>query len=100
MTFVVGLLIGAAVMAILLLPRLRERESAHQRQLAELRAATDEKIALVSGNREQLAAQMKAISADTLRQVSEQLEKLEGLRDRGSITPEQYEAQKAQLLGG
>jgi uncharacterized membrane protein YdbT with pleckstrin-like domain len=31
--------------------------------------------------------------------VAEQLEKLEGLRDRGSITPEQYEAQKAELLG-
>jgi uncharacterized membrane protein YdbT with pleckstrin-like domain len=31
--------------------------------------------------------------------VAEQLEKLEGLRDRGSITEEQYEAQKAQLLG-
>jgi len=30
--------------------------------------------------------------------IAEQLEKLEGLRDRGSITPEQYEAQKAQLL--
>ncbi len=32
--------------------------------------------------------------------VAEQLEKLEGLRDRGSITQEQYEAQKAKLLGG
>ena len=32
--------------------------------------------------------------------VAEQLEKLEGLRDRGSITQEQYEAQRAQLLGG
>jgi uncharacterized membrane protein YdbT with pleckstrin-like domain len=31
--------------------------------------------------------------------VVEQLEKLEGLRDRGSISQEQYEAQKAQLLG-
>jgi DNA recombination protein RmuC len=31
---------------------------------------------LVSGNREQLAEQMKAISADTLRQVSEQVERL------------------------
>ena len=31
--------------------------------------------------------------------VAEQLEKLEGLRDRGSITEEQYEAQKTQLLG-
>ncbi len=32
--------------------------------------------------------------------VAEQLEKLEGLRDRGSITQEQYEAQRTQLLGG
>jgi uncharacterized membrane protein YdbT with pleckstrin-like domain len=32
--------------------------------------------------------------------VAEQLEKLEGLRDRGSITHEQYEAQKAELQGG
>lgn len=31
--------------------------------------------------------------------VAEQLEKLEGLRDRGSISPEEYEAQKAALLG-
>jgi DNA recombination protein RmuC len=53
-----------------------ERQSAHERQLAELRAATEEKIALVSGNREQFAEQMKAISTDTLRQLSEQGEKL------------------------
>ena len=32
--------------------------------------------------------------------VAEQLEKLEGLRDRGSITHEQFEAEKAKLLGG
>jgi uncharacterized membrane protein YdbT with pleckstrin-like domain len=31
--------------------------------------------------------------------VAEQIEKLEGLRDRGAITPEQFEAQKAELLG-
>jgi DNA recombination protein RmuC len=124
--FLLGLIVGAAAFALLLIPRLRnaidwacvakeaeraaiielkaaaarhqgeldavrreavreaehaalragERESAHERQLAELRAATEEKIALVSGNREQLAAQMKAISTDTLRQVSEQVEKL------------------------
>jgi DNA recombination protein RmuC len=37
-----------------------------------LRAATEEKIALVSGNRDQLAEQMKAISGDVLRQVAEQ----------------------------
>jgi DNA recombination protein RmuC len=53
-----------------------ERGSAHERQLAELRAATEEKIALVVGNREQVTEQMKAISADALRQVSEQFEKL------------------------
>jgi DNA recombination protein RmuC len=53
-----------------------ERGSAHQQQLADLRAATEEKIALVAGNREQLAEQMRAISADALGQVSGQLEKL------------------------
>ena len=53
-----------------------ERESAHERQLADLRTATDEKIALITGNREQLAEQMKAISSDTLRQVSEHVEKV------------------------
>ena len=31
--------------------------------------------------------------------VAGQLEKLEGLRDRGSITPEEFEAQKRKLLG-
>src|SRR5215204_3715579 len=110
--FLLGLLAGAAVLAIVLVPRLRsaidsasvaseveraasielkaaaerhraeldgarqqalreaehaarladERESAHERQLAQLRAATEEKIALVSGNRKQLAEQMKATS--------------------------------------
>jgi DNA recombination protein RmuC len=98
--FLLGLLAGAAASAIVLVPRLRsaiesaraaveaeraasielraagERESAHERQFAELRAVTEEKIALVSGNREQFAEQMKAIAADTLRQVSEQAEKL------------------------
>jgi DNA recombination protein RmuC len=56
--FVLGVFVGAAGAAIL------------------LRAATEEKIALVSGNREQFTESMKAISADTQRQVSEQLEKL------------------------
>jgi DNA recombination protein RmuC len=98
--FLLGLLAGAAASAILFVPRLRsandsaraameaeraasielraagERASAHERQLAELRAVTEEKIALVSGNREQFAEQMKAVAADTLRQVSEQAEKL------------------------
>jgi DNA recombination protein RmuC len=41
-----------------------------------LRTATAEKIALISSNREQFTEQMKAISTDTLRQVSEQVEKL------------------------
>ena len=102
--FLLGLLVGAGAVAILLIPRLRtatgaarvareaekaarlearhaallsdERESAHRRQVADLQAATEEKIALVSGNREQFAEQMKAISSDTLRQVSEHVEKL------------------------
>ena len=91
--FVLGLLAGAAGLAVALVPRLRAavesarvagvelrlaeaRESAYERQVAELRTATEEKLALVSGNREQLAEQMKAISADTTRQISERLEKL------------------------
>jgi DNA recombination protein RmuC len=92
-TFLAGILTGAAIVAALLAPRLRaaiesaraagvelrlaaERVSAHERKLEELRATTAEKIALVAGNREQLADQMKAISADTTRQISEQLERL------------------------
>ena len=95
--FLLGLLGGAAGAALLLLPRLRaavedartaregERaiavelqlaESAHERRLADLQAATAEKLALVSGNREQFAEQMKAISADATRQISEGLEQL------------------------
>ncbi len=61
-SFLLGLLIGAGAFAILLLPRLR---AAHERQLA-----------LVTGNREQLAEQMKAISSDALRHAAEQLERL------------------------
>jgi DNA recombination protein RmuC len=67
-----------------------ERKSAYEQQLAELRAATEEKIALVSGNREQLAEQMKAISADALRQVSEQVEK---------VATAQREADRASAAG-
>src|SRR5262245_29935724 len=93
--FLLGLLAGAAATAIVLVPlelrAARERESAHGRQLADLRAATEEKIALVSGNREQLAEQMKAIAADTMRQVSESADKLATARreaDRASAAGE------------
>jgi DNA recombination protein RmuC len=75
--FLLGMLAGAGIVAVLVIPRLRsDLTAAHERRLAELRTATDEKIALVTGNREQFAEQMKAISADALRQVSEQVEKL------------------------
>jgi DNA recombination protein RmuC len=98
--FLAGLLVGAAALAVLLIPRLRRavaaaaqdraelelarRDAEHaarlaaerESQLAELRAATEEKIALVAGNREQFTEQMKAISADVLRQVSGQVERL------------------------
>jgi DNA recombination protein RmuC len=82
-TFLLGLLAGAAGVAALLLPRLRAAavelrvsESAHERRLADLQAATAEKLALVSGNREQFSAQMRAIAADTTRQISDGLEQL------------------------
>jgi uncharacterized membrane protein YdbT with pleckstrin-like domain len=32
--------------------------------------------------------------------ISEALERLEGLRDRGTLTPDEFEAQKRRLLGG
>jgi len=80
MTFaliLLGFFAGVVVSAIVLIPRMR-RDAA-------------ERIALVSGNREQLAEQMKAISADALRQVSEQVEKLAAARreaDRASAAGE------------
>jgi DNA recombination protein RmuC len=113
--FLLGVLAGMVASAVVLLRRLRgaidsarvameaervasielraagERESAHERQVAELRAVTEEKIALVSGNREQFAEQMKAIAADTLRQVSGQVEKLAAAQreaDRASAAGE------------
>jgi DNA recombination protein RmuC len=52
------------------------REAAHEQQLAALRAATAEKLDLLAGTRTQLAEQVKAASADALRQVSEQFERL------------------------
>jgi DNA recombination protein RmuC len=81
--FLLGLLAGAAGAAALLLPRLRAAAvelrvtgAAHERRLADLQAATAEKLALVSGSREQFADQMKAISADTTRQIADGLEQL------------------------
>ena len=81
--FVTGLLAGAAGLAALLVPRLRAAavvlqtsESAHERRIADLRAATEEKLALVAGSRETFAEQMKAISADATRQISEGLEQV------------------------
>src|SRR5918998_5172409 len=81
--FLLGLLTGAVLVATLVVPRLRAAVDsaraageAERAARSELHAATEEKLALVSGNREQLAEQMKAISADALRQVSEQVEKL------------------------
>src|SRR3954468_12352879 len=65
LVFLLGLIVGAAGSAVLLIPRVR-REAEH----------AEEKIALVASNREQFAEQMKAISGDVLRQVSDQAEKL------------------------
>ena len=81
--FIVGLALGAAVAAAVLVPRaaaaraqLGAERNAAERQLAELRRGTEEKMQLLAGNREELEAQMKAISAGVLQQTSEQLAKL------------------------
>lgn len=56
---------------------LRAQEvEAHERQLAELRRATEEKVGLLSGNREDFAKEMKAISSEVLRNATEQVAKL------------------------
>src|SRR4051812_1527585 len=73
---VVGLLAGAAATALVLVPWLQR--------------ASREKIALVSGNREQLAEQMKAISADAMREVSAQV---------GQLAAAQREADRATAAG-
>jgi DNA recombination protein RmuC len=96
--FLLGLLAGAAGAAALLLPRLRAAAvelrvtgAAHERRLADLQAATAEKLALVSGSREQFADQMKAISAATTRQIAdglEQLAKAQREADRASAAGE------------
>ena len=72
--FVLGLLAGAAAVAVLLVPRLRAAvDEARLAREGERAAALE--LSLVSGNRQQLAEQMKAICADTTRQVSEGLER-------------------------
>src|SRR6185295_19416157 len=48
---------------------------------------TEEKIALVSGNRELFTESMKAISVDTQRQVSEQLDKQRSEEIKRSLDP-------------
>jgi hypothetical protein len=95
--FVSGLLVGGLVAGALLGRRaaglrreadalaaharhqeeLFEREQdAHARQVEELRRATEEKLALVTGNREALAQEMKAISAGVLQETTKQLTQL------------------------
>jgi DNA recombination protein RmuC len=81
--FIIGLACGFGA-ALLLLGRragaareAAERERLHaQERIADLERATAEKIALVTASREQLLNEMKAISADALKQSSEQLAKL------------------------
>lgn len=56
---------------------LREQErNAHEEQLAELKRATDEKIALLTGNREEFVKEMRAISSEVLKGATEQVTKL------------------------
>jgi DNA recombination protein RmuC len=71
--FVIGVLCGGALVAALLGRRVAAERDHGRERLADLQRATEEKIALVSGNREQLAEQMKAISADILRTTSKDL---------------------------
>jgi DNA recombination protein RmuC len=88
--FLIGLICGAAFVAALLGRRgaaaraeataarvsLDREQAHHEARLADLQGATEKQIALISGNREQLAEQMKAISTGVLRETAEQVTKL------------------------
>jgi DNA recombination protein RmuC len=81
---VIGLAGGFAVAALLFRRRAeaaaeaaaaREREHAEQR-IADIERAAEEKVALVTASREQWLNDLKAISADALRETSKQLAEL------------------------
>jgi DNA recombination protein RmuC len=56
---------------------LRTQEAqAHERQLEQLRRATEEKVRLLSGNRADFAKEMKAITSEVLKDATEQVAKL------------------------
>ena len=85
--FVLGVLAGGGAVAVVLLPRLRSATQALDREAEHAQA----KIALVAGTREQLAEQMKAISADALAQVSAQVAGLAAAQreaDRAAVSGE------------
>jgi DNA recombination protein RmuC len=55
----------------------REREREHHQQLvAELQRATEEKLKLVAGNREEFTREMRSISAGVLKDTTEQVTRL------------------------
>lgn len=57
--------------------QLRAQEAeAHRSRLAELERATAEKVRLLSGNREDFAKEMKAITSEVLKNATEQVAKL------------------------
>jgi DNA recombination protein RmuC len=57
--------------------RLRDEiQTSHQHRLAELERATAEKVALLTGNREQFRQEMQAISGEVLKGATEQVAKL------------------------
>ena len=51
------------------------------------------------GRRRASAAAAPAQAADDADEVTDTLSRLADLRDRGAISPEEYEAKKAELLG-
>jgi DNA recombination protein RmuC len=98
-----GAALGAALVAALVLPRARSvaarasadlvaaqsralsaesradaERAAHERHVADLRAAAEERVALALGTREQWAAQSQAISATVLAEVVKQQDALAG----------------------
>jgi DNA recombination protein RmuC len=80
LVFMVGLVVGAAVAAILLgrqhaALRQSERDAA-ERRLEELRQAAEERVRALTGSQEQFEARMRAISGSVLKDMTAELTKL------------------------
>lgn len=73
-----------------------QEQAAHDRRLADLQRATEEKIALVTANREDLTREMQAISSEVLKGATTEIAKL---NDEARKAGAQELEHRAKMLG-